>query len=355
MKANIKIIEVNPKKISEKLLNSFLDLLDDIHKEIYPDEDPKHSRVSRKKSMLSDKPLLDYYYWLVIQQTTTGEKVIGGSLFYTANEKNPIYDESNRYAWFWVDVAKEHRRKTYGTQLLKEMVTKVNSLGNLTTLQTFSFTDAGWTFCEKFNGELSLEATQSRLKFDEVNWELMKKWVKDGEINGKKNKTKLLFFEKIPEEIKKPYTEFYTEIMNLVPFEGLVERRIETVESTRQKEKEYNERGIRWFTMLTQEADGAISGITEMLYYPDEPYLTEQELTGVSLKYRGRGLGKWLKAAMLLHIKENLPEVRTVNTGNADSNAPMLSINHKMGFKRYLVEKCYKFNVNQLLNKLNSK
>ena len=31
----------------------------------------------------------------------------------------------------------------------------------------------------------------AELKFDEVNWELMKKWVKDGEIKGKENKTKL--------------------------------------------------------------------------------------------------------------------------------------------------------------------
>ena len=352
MEASIKIIEINPKKISEELLNSFLDLLDEIHKEIHPDEDPKHSRVSRKKALLSDKPILDYYYWLAIQQKAAGEKVIGGALFYTANEKNPIYDENNRYAWFWLDIAKEHRRKTYGTQLLKEIVTKVNSIKNLNTLQTYSFTEAGWAFCENLNGELSLEGAQSRLKFEEVDWELMKKWVKEGENKAKENKTKLLIIEKIPEEIEKQYAEFYTEILNLVPFEGLEERRIETIESLREKEKEFKERGIRRLTMLTQEADGAISGITEMEYYTDEPYLIEQELTGVGLKYRSRGLGKWLKAAMLLHIKENLPEVRTVNTGNADSNAPMLSINHKMGFKRYLVEKCYKFNTSKLLERI---
>ncbi|MHA1127227.1 MAG: GNAT family N-acetyltransferase [Candidatus Heimdallarchaeota archaeon] len=355
MVSSIRIIEFNPKKIKEDLLNSYLDLLDGIHKETFPDENPKYSRVSRKKALLADNPLLDYYYWLMIQETDNGEKVIGGSLFYIANEKNPIYEENNRYAWFWLYVAKEHRRKAYGTQLLEKLVTKAATIKNLTILQTYSFMEAGWAFCDYFNGELALEGAQSRLKFDEVDWELMKKWVKDGEIKAKENNTKLLIFEKVPEEIEKQYAEFYTEILNLVPFEGLEERRKETVESMRQKEKEFKERGIRWITMLTQEADGAISGITEMEYFSDEPYLIEQELTGVGIKFRGRGLGKWLKAAMLLYIKENLTEVHTVNTGNADSNAPMLSINHKMGFKRYLVEKCYKFNSNQLLNKLNNK
>ncbi|MGC9779756.1 MAG: GNAT family N-acetyltransferase [Candidatus Heimdallarchaeota archaeon] len=353
METSNKIIEFDPKRISEDLLNSYLDLLDGIHKENFPDEDPKYSRVSRKKVLLSDYPLLDYYYWLMIQQTETEEKVIGGALFYVANEKNPAFEENNRYAWFWLDIAKEHRRKTYGTQLLKKLVTKAVTLKNLTTLQTFSFMEAGWAFCEYFNGELALEGAQNRLKFEDVDWELMKNWVKEGEKIAKKNNVKLLFFEEIPEEIVKSYADFYTEIMNLVPLEGLEERRIETVESLRLKEKHFKERGIRCFTMITQEANGAISGLTDMQYSHDEPYLVEQDLTGVGLNYRGRGLGKWLKAAMLLYLRENFPEVRIVNTGNADSNMPMLSINERMGFKRFLVEKCYKFNINLLLTRLN--
>jgi RimJ/RimL family protein N-acetyltransferase len=46
-------------------------------------------------------------------------------------------------------------------------------------------------------------------------------------------------------------------------------------------------------------------------------------------------LGKWLKAAMLLHVLEIYPDLESVITENAGSNAPMLAINTKMGFKRY--------------------
>ncbi len=58
-------------------------------------------------------------------------------------------------------------------------------------------------------------------------------------------------------------------------------------------------------------------------------------MTGVRLPYRGRGLGKWLKATMLLKVREEFPQVRVVVTGNATSNAPMLSINERLGFRPY--------------------
>ncbi len=49
--------------------------------------------------------------------------------------------------------------------------------------------------------------------------------------------------------------------------------------------------------------------------------------------YRGRGLGKWSKAAMLLRVRKELPQVKTVITGNATTNATMVSINKRLGFK----------------------
>jgi hypothetical protein len=38
---------------------------------------------------------------------------------------------------------------------------------------------------------------------------------------------------------------------------------------------------------------------------------------------------------MLLHVREIYPGLKTVVTGNASSNVPMLAINKKMGFKEH--------------------
>jgi hypothetical protein len=60
------------------------------------------------------------------------------------------------------------------------------------------------------------------------------------------------------------------------------------------------------------------------------------------------GLGKWLKAEMMFFVRDELPEARYINTGNADTNAAMVAINERMGFKRYQTELCFRFELEAL-------
>jgi GNAT superfamily N-acetyltransferase len=87
--------------------------------------------------------------------------------------------------------------------------------------------------------------------------------------------------------------------------------------------------------VLTREPDGVISGITDVTYTRHLPTLVEQMFTGVRPDARGRGLGKWIKAAMLEKLRAEYPQAQWMSTGNAESNGPMLSINHRLGFKQY--------------------
>ncbi len=87
--------------------------------------------------------------------------------------------------------------------------------------------------------------------------------------------------------------------------------------------------------VISREVDGAISGVTNMGYWPEEAPLIQQFITGVRPPYRGRGLGKWLKAANLLRVRRELPEMNVVVTGNATTNEAMLSINERLGFQKH--------------------
>jgi len=61
--------------------------------------------------------------------------------------------------------------------------------------------------------------------------------------------------------------------------------------------------------------------------------IAKQNDTGVDPAHRDKGLGRWMKAAMLLRLLDEKPDVVKIDTGNAGSNAPMLGINHAMGFR----------------------
>ncbi|MEZ4659311.1 MAG: GNAT family protein [Caldilineaceae bacterium] len=107
-----------------------------------------------------------------------------------------------------------------------------------------------------------------------------------------------------------------------------------TPEIMRQIEASLAARDVeRWVMFVRDPATGAYAGFTEVFWRPNVPDRMGQGDTGVVEAYRNRGIGRWLKAAMLKKIAEERPQVKYVRTGNAASNEPMLKINHELGFK----------------------
>jgi GNAT superfamily N-acetyltransferase len=78
---------------------------------------------------------------------------------------------------------------------------------------------------------------------------------------------------------------------------------------------------------------GEIAGYTELVVRaaPDRP--AQQYDTVVVPAHRGRGLGIWLKARMLVLARERHPLLTEIEADNADDNAHMLDINTRLGFR----------------------
>ncbi|MEV5747950.1 GNAT family N-acetyltransferase [Actinoallomurus sp. NPDC052308] len=88
-------------------------------------------------------------------------------------------------------------------------------------------------------------------------------------------------------------------------------------------------------TLLTVAAlhEKTIAGFTELMIPVGDGTRAIQYDTAVVSGHRGRGLGLWVKAAMLEWLRAEWPAVLEIETDNAEDNAHMLAVNERLGFR----------------------
>jgi len=348
------IIDLDNTKSSDEILNKYFDFYDKIYKEYFP-KDPITPHDIQIRNFRDYNVPGEVTIRKVVQLEESKE-FIARLFFSTVNKDSKEYEKTKHIANVEVNVLKEFAESDLANMLFKLAIdlTKENDI--LTIIEGCSVLEREWELWRKFGGEKTAEGEVNRLYLDEVDWDLMKEWKSAGQEIAEKEGISLQFFQECPEEIIEEYTALFTEIMNLVPFENLEwSPSDETPKTRREHEERLKKVEYKWYTLITKEKDGTISGLTEIQQSKNRSHRINQELTGVKPEYRGRGLGKWLKAEMLFFIKEKFPEAIFIHTGNAEVNAPMLSINKRMGFKKHLIERCYTIKLEELKEKGNLK
>lgn len=236
---------------------------------------------------------------------------------------------------FRIAVLPEWRRLGIARRLLKLIVSvaegenRVLMIGN-----TMGGIAAGEAFMKRFGASKGLESHANQLKLAELNQPVLNQWLQRSQ---ERNDFELLFHSgPYPEEHVADIAALH-DVINQQPHENL---RLENVSFTpvhvRAIERRLFATGAeRWSFCLRERATRMFAGFTEVQWHPNRPTIVNQGFTGVFTQFRNRGLGRWLKAAMLKKIITNRPGVKFIRTENADSNAAMLRINHQLGFTAY--------------------
>lgn len=228
-------------------------------------------------------------------------------------------------------VLRPHRRHGIGLALARLVLAELEAQDRrVWTSQTIE--DDGRAFLRALGAEPKMEASENRLDLRAVDWAMVERWADEGPRRSPD--TALVFWpDRVPVEAYDGYAVALNRLWNTMPFEDLDHgETVFTPALLADFQARIDAMHGAWHTMLTREADGTISGITDISRTPGQPDRIVQQFTGVDPDHRGRGLGKWLKAAMLLEVRRRYPDARWVVTGNANSNDPMLSINHRLGF-----------------------
>ena len=178
-----------------------------------------------------------------------------------------------------------------------------------------------------------LSERRSRLLTAEVDRQLMRSWI-DRAVERASDYELISMEAPFPEEHLQKYCDMML-IMNSAPLEDYeMEDEHITPEDWRDIEASVlaGQNSVLNLTAV-HKPTGEFVGYTQVKTQGLQPELAWQWDTGVHPDHRNRGLGRWLKAAMMEKIVTEHPEVQRIDTENAGSNEPMLNINLAMGFE----------------------
>ena len=337
------LIDINPDIDELEVLNLYIDFINKRNQEFFP-KDPITSHTVQLDMLKEITPGIIHIRKALYNDDLT--EIIARIYIKIFTEEHAEYKKNKHIAELDVNILKNYRNLKLAELLFRKAIEIIKEYNQISVIEGCTKSKDEWEVWKLFGAKETYSANVNRVYLDEIDWDLMGSWREEGKRIQEEKNISIKSFEKCPEVIIDEYTSFYNEVLNLVPW-GELEWKppAETPEYRRIKEERQTKMGKKWYTMITVERSGHISGLTEILHNPEDDYWVHQLLTGVKKEYRGRGLGKLLKVEMLYFIKEKLPEVILIHTGNAEINAPMLSINERMGFKRYSTDKCFTINL----------
>jgi mycothiol synthase len=299
------------------------------HDELWP-EDPQRPDDVIEALMKRGDPFESHEYFEIARDSAMVSWFHGE----TVTPANPEYPTNRHLYWADAYVRPDQRRKGVASLWLNVLAKKMDEHG--CTVAGFNAAhQEGHAFLAWLGAQPKLTEIESRLELAGVDWPMVERWVHEGQRRSPQTRLEI-HDGPLPEEMWADFAAQRTTLLNTMPFESL---ELGDIVVTPDRIREWNEQsalaGKVLHNVLTREADGTISGMTDVEWALYSRTHIQQQFTGVLPTARGRGIGKWIKAAMLLHIKELYPDAQWVATGNAQSNTPMLKINRDLGFKPY--------------------
>ncbi|WP_148234901.1 GNAT family N-acetyltransferase [Deinococcus maricopensis] len=282
---------------------------------------------------------------LFLARDERGEPVGWATLGYSTEQNLHI-------AFADVLVHPDHTRRGVGRALAAAVLDAARAEGRRTiTVWTGSRRPAGEAFARALGAEPALPMISNELRLDALDAALLARWT----ARPDSEPYRLHHFTRIPEAYLERTAQVMM-VMNTAPKGDLdMDDWTITPEMIRAWEDSVAAAGEQRHLMAVEHLPtGELVAYTEVFWSPQRAPLVYQGATAVRPDHRGRGLGKWLKASMLQHVRAHCPGAARVRTGNADVNAAMLGINHALGFAPFMTRTEWQGDVQALTERLHA-
>lgn len=323
------IQQFDPQTASDETLRLVHEFLVALDAELEPEDPPRSLEYTvnnfRSFGLISTQEVVQFYAW-------SGTTAVGRAFVVVGNE-----DENRHLLWGDVAVLATHRGRGIGTALFEKVVEVAEAESRRLIMgSTDSAIPAGEAFAASIGASAGLIEVTNELRLSGLDHDILAAWQRAAPTHEFQL---LTWLGPYPEEYLARMAALH-EVMNTRPKGDLdYEDERVTPENLREWEAYAAARGAEVWTVVAQhKSSGELVGFTEVNWRPDKPGLLTQSGTVVNPAYRGRGLGRWLKATMLDLVLRERQQVTRVRTSNADSNESMLRINEALGFRQLRTE-----------------
>lgn len=233
--------------------------------------------------------------------------------------------DNEHLAWVLVEVAPALRRRGHGSALLEAMIARARAEGR-TTLGTAAWDAPGPAAFAAVHGFSQRSVEVHRRQHVEGPPSLAVPETPGYELVRWPSRTPARDLPALAE---------LTAAINDAPTDDLdVEDEEFPPERIAAYEGAWAARGHRLYRLVArQRGSGALAGQTVVAVDGERPAWAEQHDTSVVAAHRGHRLGLALKLEMLRWLAEAEPQVREIDTWNAESNDHMIDVNEALGYR----------------------
>lgn len=271
--------------------------------------------------------------WLARLGESDGDPVVGGCLLTL-----PMLDNLENAAGE-ILVAPEYRRRGIGRVLLDHLRAQATRHGRIRLIAEIeqpldpAAPDPGGRFATSSGAELALVETRRRLDVGSVDPAVLARL--DEQARARSVGYSLIqWIGGTPQRWLDDLAYLTGRMSTDAPMDDL-QWGAEAYDAARMRARDASclARGLHIVTTGALDGAGRLVAFTQLVGYATSPWYADQWDTLVAPEHRGHRLGTLIKVANLELARAQRPELRVIDTWNADSNPYMVGINEVMGFR----------------------
>ncbi|MDH3890525.1 MAG: hypothetical protein OEV49_05525 [candidate division Zixibacteria bacterium] len=316
------LFHITDPSFTDQRWQAYYALMETLH-EKYDSSMAKVGWVQTKErflSLMDSDP--DYYRFVLFDQQTA----VGWADLNVMSPNTPDQCVSVRVDSVYEDASGEFERIVAAEFLRLLHECKSHSAHIMATTRRIS------NIARRWSGTELNRLDRFRLIRKKANTSLMKSWLDD--IPRQNPALRLEFYPEIPDQHLITHTNLFIRYMHEMPTERESDKQFKmTIDEVRQDREWRRQNNAYVYVYALFDTDGEMIGHSNAFVTGADSSDVYQAMTGLNSEYRGRGLSRWLKAALFFKVGEDFPDNKTMTTDMRAANAPIQKVNAEMGYK----------------------